>query len=88
MRAMLEGMAFSLLSIIEALEKTAGTIKQISVSGGFTASPAWIQLLADIFNRLMHLQEGSDASALGAVRMAYKALQYRIQLPPNTAPGV
>lgn len=75
MRAMLEGMAFGLLSITEALEETAGPVNKISVSGGFTATPEWVQLLADVFQRPMHLQQETDASAMGAVLLAFQALK-------------
>lgn len=74
MRAMLEGMAYGLLSITDALEETAGEIHTISVSGGFTASAEWVQLLADIFQRPMHLQQEGDASAMGAVLLGFQAL--------------
>jgi gluconokinase len=71
---MLEGMAFGLLSIMEALEETAGTINKVSVSGGFTASAAWVQLMADILQRPMYLQQEGDASAMGAVLLGFRAL--------------
>jgi len=74
MRALLEGVAFGLLSIAEALQETAGPIRKISVSGGFTASPGWIQLMADIFRQPMHLHRHNDASATGAAMMGYAAL--------------
>ncbi|KAG4069421.1 hypothetical protein HA402_012274 [Bradysia odoriphaga] len=73
-RAALEGICFALLSIKEALEETAGAVRKISVSGGFTNAPGWIQLLADIFGQEMHLQQESDASALGAIRLAASVL--------------
>ncbi|MEZ2441539.1 gluconokinase [Chitinophaga sp. RCC_12] len=73
-RAVLEGICFALLSIKEALEETAGPVKRISVSGGFTNAPGWIQLLADIFGQEMHLQQESDASALGAILLAANVL--------------
>jgi len=44
------------------------------VSGGFTNAPGWIQLLADIFGQEMHLQQESDASALGAILLAANVL--------------
>jgi gluconokinase len=74
MRAMLEGMAYGLLSITDALEETAGEIHKISVSGGFTASAEWVQLMADIFQRPVHLQQEGDASAMGAVLLGFQAL--------------
>ncbi len=74
MRAMLEGVAFGLLSIAEALRETAGPIRKISVSGGFTHSPGWIQLMADIFRQPMHLGQEHDASAIGAAIVGYEAM--------------
>lgn len=75
MRALLEGMAFGLLSITEALEETAGKVEKISVSGGFTHSPEWVQLMADVFQRPMCLRHESDASAMGAVILGFQALK-------------
>ncbi|PWV53808.1 gluconokinase [Chitinophaga sp. S165] len=74
MRALLEGMAYGLLSITEALEETAGKVEKISVSGGFTHSPEWVQLMSDVFQRPMYLRQESDASAMGAVRLGFQAL--------------
>ncbi|PSL49234.1 gluconate kinase (FGGY family) [Chitinophaga niastensis] len=73
-RAVLEGICYALLSIKKALEETAGPVRKISVSGGFTNAPGWIQLLADVFGQQMHLQQQSDASALGAIILAVSAL--------------
>jgi gluconokinase len=75
LRALLEGMAFGLLSITEALEETAGKVEKISVSGGFTHSPEWVQLMADVFQRPMYLRHESDASAMGAVLLGFQALK-------------
>lgn len=85
-RAVLEGVCFALLSIKEALAETAGPVQKISVSGGFTNSPGWIQLLADIFGQEMHLQQESDASALGAIWLAARELGWpeREQQPAQT----
>lgn len=77
LRAILEGMAYGLYSIAEALEETAGDIKKISVSGGFTASSDWVQMLADIFQCEMHLHQESDASAMGAVLIAFQGLKIK-----------
>ncbi|WPV68746.1 gluconokinase [Chitinophaga sp. LS1] len=78
MRAMLEGMAYGLLSITKALEETTGEVKKISVSGGFTASKEWVQLLADIFQQPMYMTKESDASAMGAVMLAAGAINLKI----------
>lgn len=80
MRAILEGMAYGLLSITKALCETAEQVKKISVSGGFTASKEWVQLLADIFQQPMYLTKESDASALGAVLLAADAIKLKVAL--------
>ncbi|WP_291908386.1 gluconokinase [Chitinophaga sp. CB10] len=73
-RAVMEGICYALLSITTALEETAGPIRKISVSGGFTQSHGWIQLMADIFGKEMTLDNRPDASALGAIKLGAKAL--------------
>jgi len=84
MRAAMEGVAFGLLSIFNALQEAAGPIEQIAVSGGFTASPGWIQLIADIFQQPMHLGQQNDASAIGAAMMGYEALDMPFKGLPET----
>lgn len=83
MRALLEGMAFGLLAITEALEQTAGPVKRISVSGGFTASAEWVQLMADVFQRPMYLQPEGNASAMGAVLLGFRALKLETSFAAN-----
>lgn len=73
-RAVMEGICYALLSITMALEETAGPIRKISVSGGFTQSHGWIQLMADIFGKEMTLDNRPDASALGAIKLAAATL--------------
>jgi len=80
MRAILEGMAYGLLSITKALEETTGEVRKISVSGGFTASKEWVQLLADVFQQSMYMTKESDASALGAVLLAAEAISLKVTL--------
>ncbi|RFM35625.1 gluconokinase [Chitinophaga silvisoli] len=80
MRAILEGMAYGLLSITKALEETTKEVTKISVSGGFTASREWVQLLADVFQQAMYMTKESDASALGAVLLAADAVKLKVTL--------
>ncbi|UYQ92928.1 gluconokinase [Chitinophaga horti] len=87
-RALIEGISFSLYSIVEALFTVTGPIKQVSVSGGFTASEQWIQLLADVFQLPMLLEKENDASALGAALLGWHALKeldmWSYSPPPGT----
>lgn len=87
-RAVLEGICFALLSIKVALQETAGPVQKILVSGGFTHSPGWIQLTADIFGQTMYLQQERDASALGAIILAASALGLPEPVNAATAPAV
>lgn len=73
-RALIEGICFGLYSVAEALESVVTPVREVTVSGGFTASPLWIQLLADIFQKPMLLHQEEDASALGAAMLGWHAL--------------
>jgi gluconokinase len=73
-RAMVEGMCFIFRQLLERIEERYGALEEIILSGGFTQSGQWVQLLADILERpLMVEKEQADASALGAVAVALKA---------------
>ena len=67
MRAILEGISFSLLQIQEALEETGPSIDTIYASGGFIESLLWLEVLCDILGKPINISRQADASALGAV---------------------
>jgi gluconokinase len=73
-RAVIEGISMALFSIAKAMEDSGLSIQKIHASGGFTNSPAWIQILADIFGKKFYLLNSEDASALGAAYLALKKL--------------
>ena len=72
-RAVMEGICFALKDVLQAVEKNAGSIKQINISGGFVTSRVWVQALADITNKTLAVVQADDASAVGAAFMALKA---------------
>ncbi|MGX5818236.1 gluconokinase [Chitinophaga lutea] len=74
-RALIEGVCYGLYSVAEALAATVTPVREVTVSGGFTASTHWIQLLADIFQKPMLLHQEEDASALGAAMLGWHALE-------------
>jgi len=74
MRAVLEGVSFSLRQVGASLEETIGPIGHIYASGGFTHSPLWLQMIADIFGRTVYTTSSADASAIGACIMGAYAL--------------
>jgi gluconokinase len=73
-RACLEGISYSLCQIGASLEETIGPIQHIYASGGFTRSAMWLQLIADVFFKKVHLTGAADASATGAAIMGFYAL--------------
>lgn len=74
MRAILEGIGFALYSIADLLEENNGPYKAIIASGGFTQSPEWVQIIADIFGKPVRVTEHDDASAVGAAMLGFQAL--------------
>ena len=73
-RAILEGICFEIQSIAQAVEESVGPVKHVIASGGFTKSDLWVQLMADVLGKTVEVDSRSDASAMGAAIMGFKAL--------------
>jgi gluconokinase len=74
MRAVLEGITYSLFQVGASLEETIGPIQHIYASGGFTHSKSWLQLVADVFSKKVYVTNVADASAIGAAIMGFYTL--------------
>jgi gluconokinase len=74
MRAILEGISYSLYQVGVSVEETLGPIQHIYASGGFTRSKTWLQLIADVFMKKVYVTGAADASAIGAAMMGFYAL--------------
>jgi gluconokinase len=85
MRAILEGIGFALYSIAGLVESNSGPYSRVMASGGFTHSPQWVQIIADIFGKPVHISSYEDASALGAAMMGFKVLGERISIPKSAS---
>jgi gluconokinase len=72
LRAALEGVCYAIHSVLDAVVQSSRTIQEIRVSGGFTASPVWLQIMADVTGKKLTVVQAEDASAVGA---AYLAIQ-------------
>ena len=68
-RAVIEGISFSLLQILNAVEKVNGTVNKVFISGIVTQSEWWMQLLANMFGKTIIFNDSADASAMGAAFM-------------------
>lgn len=69
-RAVMEGICYSLNSVMLAL-KEFGEVKDIRVSGSFTKSNLWIQILADVLNEPITLPDNSEGAAFGAAVLGF-----------------
>ncbi|MGJ9385621.1 gluconokinase, partial [Salipaludibacillus sp. CF4.18] len=73
-RASLEGVLFSLLNVSEVLNRLSGETSTLFASGGFARSHFWVQMLADIFEREVHIPESHQSSAWGAAWFSLLAI--------------
>jgi gluconokinase len=73
-RAAAEGVCFALYHVLSSLEEVCGAVEKINISGGIVQSNEMMQLLADVTGKKVVVQQTEDASALGAVYLAQKAM--------------
>lgn len=65
-RAVMEGVIFSLFSVYEGLVQMDGNITQIVANGGYTNSDVWLQIQADVFDKEIAVANITEAAAYGA----------------------
>nr|WP_230578437.1 gluconokinase [Selenomonas ruminantium] len=71
-RACMEGIAYSMNAVMLAL-RDFGEIKDIRVSGSFTKSELWLQILANVLNEELILPDNSEGAAFGAAVLGFIA---------------
>jgi xylulokinase len=65
-RSMLEGVAYSLRSIMETLKDAGAAFKKMSISGGGASSRLWKQIVIDVLGfECSELKQPGEVSALG-----------------------
>src|SRR3990172_761879 len=66
-RAVMEGVAFHIRWILEAMEAIGLPIRVANAIGGGSTSPVWTQIISDITGRTLHVVEHPlEAGAIGA----------------------
>jgi len=73
-RATLEGIIYRMFSIFKSLEEVAGDVNEIRAGGSFTRSKVWVQIMADVFGRVIHVPGEPEGSAFGAAVLGMYAL--------------
>jgi gluconokinase len=97
-RATIEGILYAIYSIGKTLEEHR-TFKSLSANGTFASYPFWTQMMADIFNKPVHIKQGSgsDSVALGSFLLSateiglYKNLDEAaetVKLPDSFLPQI
>lgn len=74
-RAVLEGVAFCLADVWEALNVAGDVHEPVRLTGGITQSHLWAQILADVLGVSLVAVEAADASAIGAAMLGFCALE-------------
>jgi xylulokinase len=69
-RAILEGVAYSLRDSFEIFKELRIPVTEVRASGGGSRSPLWRQIQADIYNQELVMLQQSEGSALGAALLA------------------
>jgi gluconokinase len=73
-RATLEGIIYRMFSIFKSLGEIAGDVNEIRASGSFTRSKVWVQIMADVFGRVIDVPGEPEGSAFGAAVLGMYAL--------------
>lgn len=95
-RATIEGILYAIYSIGKTLEEHR-CFKSLSANGTFASYPFWTQMMADIFNKPVHIKQGSgsDSVACGGFLLSateigiYKNLDeaaQKVKLPDSFLP--
>lgn len=73
-RALMEGVAFRILSVYQPLNQLIEPPQEIRVTGGFTHSSFWVQILADVLGQRLSVTREPEGSIMGAAAFAYYSL--------------
>jgi xylulokinase len=69
-RAILEGVAFSLRDTFEIFKEMGVPVESVRLGGGGARSPLWRQIQADVYGREVELVEAEEGAAYGAALLA------------------
>jgi xylulokinase len=69
-RSVFEGICYEVRLILDSFENAGIPISELKVSGGGAKSPFWLQLKADITQKVCKVPGTTEASLLGAAMLA------------------
>ncbi len=89
-RAVLEGIARSIYQIAAAFQQVpcfeGVQFREVRVTGGLSASPLWLQIMADMFGLPIVVPDLTDGSARGAAILGWSALGGSDRLAGDASP--
>lgn len=74
LRAVLEGINMNIATVYQAVCDLVGKPQSVTATGGFTRTPVWRQMLADVLNVTVNIPQSFESGCLGAITMAMKSL--------------
>ena len=69
-RALLEGVSFSLRDCLEIIQQMGIAVESVTLSGGGAKSAFWRQMLANVFDKPAVILDSQEGSAYGAALLA------------------
>ena len=74
-RAVLDGLAASVLELADAVESVAGAPERVVFTGGFIRAARWVQLMTDALGVPTAVPVPADATSVGAGMLAWAAVE-------------
>jgi len=74
-RAILEGVAFSLKDTLSIFEERKVPVRSIRLGGGGASAPLWRQIQADVYGHEVEIVEAEEGAAYGAAMLAGVGVQ-------------
>jgi gluconokinase len=65
-RAVMEGVAYSLRTVGDLVERLTGVAGEVRAGGGFVHSDLWVQIVADVLVKPIKVPAAADSSTVGA----------------------
>lgn len=81
-RAVLEGIAFRMAEVVDAIASVQPVSAPITIDGGMSANPYFSQFLCDTLARPVSVSDQPELSALGTAMLAAEAAGESIARPP------
>jgi glycerol kinase len=84
-RAAVDSISHQICDIVDVIEEKSGPLQLFRADGGATASALVMQTQADLLGREVQVSEVPEVSALGAAKLAWRALGQQDAWPSETS---